>query len=132
MKGLKKLLLLPAMALVFTGCNKYYPELEQISEDMNKQCPMQIDADTRIDSTSVSDTPLKINYYYTVVGFDKEQDQLPAPLEDIKKDLQAACAVNLDTVEKMKSFRKNHVTLHYHYKDNKGRNLFDFTVKSEK
>lgn len=128
---LKKLLLFVVLSLA-VGCNDYYPELKRKSDDINKECPSQFDEDTRIDSTKATNNPLTLHYYYTVTSYDKQQDELPSPIEEIKRDIQNQAQQNMDTARPMEEFRVEGVIQHYHYKDNKGRNLFDFTVKSEK
>lgn len=103
-------------------------ELQKVTADMNQKCPMQVDADTRLDKTAF-EAPKTIQYHYTVLSFDK--DSLPN-IDGPKSFLMKQSQDNLDNSENMKLFRENDVKMHYFYKDKNGKPLFDFAINTTK
>ena len=122
-----------ATSMLVIGCvskDDYYNELVKVSQSMNKTCPVKIDDNTQLDSTSVIKSPLTLKYYYTAVALDLATTDID--LNDVKKVVQDASQKNYNTVESMKSFRDNNILLQYYYLDNKGKFMFDFTISPKK
>jgi len=117
------------IAFVALGCSKndlVYKEVAKASEEMNKQCPMVIDADTRLDNTMVTDNPVKLTYNYTVVTVEKKTNE--PQINTVKEAMMKTTQNSVDTNPQMKFYRENKVPLTYSYKDKNGDFLFDFTV----
>ncbi len=129
MKNKFKGFLITALVVVaLTGCNNNnaYQMVVKTSEELNKRCPMVIDAETRLDNTAALDNPVKLVYNYTLVNATKKElgDRLTSIKETMKPNIQNT----VDTNPEMKPFRDNHVLLMYSYKDKNGEYLFDFTI----
>jgi flagellar biosynthesis/type III secretory pathway M-ring protein FliF/YscJ len=122
-----------AFALAFFG-TKYVmssfkssnPELEKAVTEMNKQCPQVIDNETRLDSASTFDNTFQYNY--TLINFAKGDPKLD--VETVKKAIRASAQENFDVNPAMKTFREKDVSLKYNYKDKTGKDIFDFTIKT--
>ena len=130
--GIRQCFLILPAAFLFTGCakNDAFAELEDISVQMNKTCPMVIDSGTRLDSTAANETPLTLVYYYTATT--ANIDALPDNVEEVKVQLKQKAQDNLDTNPAMETFKKGNVALTYDYRDKNGRHLFNYTVSPKK
>jgi hypothetical protein len=124
------LVLLPAVLFMSCAKNDAFAELQEISAQMNKTCPLTIDSGTRLDSTGAKETPLSIVYYYTATTANK--DALPDNFEEVKQQLKEVSQKNLDTEPAMEVFRKQGVALTYNYKDKNGQYIFEYTVTAKK
>jgi len=120
------------VAVMVTGCVKdgQFTELQEMSDQMDKMCPMTIDSGTRLDSTAAKEEPLTLVYYYTATTASK--DALPDNVEQVKKDLKKQAQDNLDNSQDMEAFRKMNVALIYDYRDKNGEYLFNYTVAPTK
>jgi len=99
--------------------------LVKISKEMNRSMPKMMDAETRLDSTSVGDN--KLNYHYTLINVDKDSTYLN--FEEVKSEMKEKAQNNLDTNPVMKEYRENDIALQYIFKDKNNNNIFDYTVK---
>jgi len=120
-----------AVSVMCTGGNSA-PKLEVIkttSEEINKKCPMVVDAYTQLDNTTVTENPLTLVYLYTVSA---SKDSLDLDLNEAKKNLMKTTQNLADTSPEMAYMRDNAILLKYHYKDKNGKYLFDFTITPEK
>lgn len=117
-------------ASYFLSKNKDTPNamLVEASKEMNQSMPKMIDAETRLDSTSVGNETL--NYHYTLVNVLK--DSSVVDFEDVKSEMMKKAQNNIDTNEAMKEYRENDISLHYIFKDKKQNDVFDYTVKHQK
>lgn len=104
-------------------------ELKQIAKEMNANCPMRIDADTRLDnSMALGDKVLQYNY--TLVNIVKEDPAFNT--ESVKKLATAHAKERLNANPIMKEYSEQDILLKYYYKDKNGNYLFDFVIKPEK
>jgi len=125
--------LLSTLALGLVSCNTNdaaYSKLQEVSQQMNEKCPVKMDEDMRMDSTSVKRNPLGVSYYYTVVAVNK--DSLAVNLKDFEKKLKEPSQKYLDTSPETADFRKYDVSMSYYYYDKKGVPLFNFIIKPKK
>ncbi len=99
--------------------------LVKISKEMNRSMPKMMDAETRLDSTSVGNN--KLNYHYTLINIDKDSTYLN--FETVKSEMMEKAQSNLDTNPVMKEYRENDIALQYIFKDKNNNNVFDYTVK---
>jgi hypothetical protein len=97
------------------------------SKEMNKSMPKMLDAQIRLDSTSVENVTL--NYYYTLINIDKDSTFLD--FETVKSEMIKKAQGNLDTNPVMKEYRENNISLHYILKDKNKKSIFDYTVKNK-
>lgn len=130
---LQSLIFAITFAIAFFGArylfskNKNTPNamLVEASEEMNKTMPKMIDAETRLDSTSVDHETL--NYHYTLINI--VSDSSKATFDKVKVEMASKAQVNLDTNPAMKDYRENNISLHYIFKDKEENEVFDYTVK---
>jgi len=102
--------------------------LVEASQEMNKTMPKMIDAETRLDSTSVERETL--NYHYTLINMLKDSSKMD--FEAVKSTMLKKAQENIDTNPAMKDYRENNISLHYIFKDKEKNKLFDYTVKKQK
>jgi hypothetical protein len=105
-----------------------HSELKNAAVELNKMCPKMIDPATRIDSAVAIDNSLQ--YHYTLVAIDKAVSTIP--LDEARQFCEKNAQTNLDTNPNMDFYRKNNVSLEYHYRDKKGKPLFQFTIHTLK
>jgi hypothetical protein len=103
--------------------HRFDQKLVEACADLNRKCPMMVDRETRLDSTSIG--PARTwHYHYTLVHFKKEQLNL-AKLEGVMQPpILKAYRTSPDLVD----FRSYGVTLVYEYSDVDGVYLFAITV----
>jgi hypothetical protein len=102
--------------------------LEDMATALNKKCPVMVDNITRLDSASIpNDTTFQYNYTLSISKEDSIYKQ-----ESTKQLIKSNAQKNLDANPDMKYLRDNFVSLKYSYKDRNDKQLFDFTIKSEK
>jgi hypothetical protein len=95
--------------------------LVKISSETNKQLPIMVDSDTRLDSTmSVGD---KFYYKYTLVNFKLED----LDVEQIKQVMAPNIRNSACSVPELETFRNNGVKMIYNYHDMNG----DFVMQIE-
>ena len=87
-------------------------ELINISNLLNKQCPIVLDQDTRLDTTSTGPGN-SLTYYYTLVNYQKNEIDSDKFIKLLKPNILNNAKTNKD----MENFRKNKVELIYVYRD---------------
>ncbi|CAM3997727.1 hypothetical protein FLAN108750_04160 [Flavobacterium antarcticum] len=102
--------------------------LVTVSKEMNKTMPKMVDAETRLDSTSVENSTL--NYHYTLVNVVKDSTEID--LDEVKNTMKSRAQMNIDTNEAMKDYRENDLSLQYIFVDKEQNKVFDYTVKHQK
>lgn len=102
--------------------------LVTVSKEMNKTMPKMVDAETRLDSTSVENSTL--NYHYTLVNVIKDSTEID--LDEVKSTMKSRAQMNIDTNEAMKDYRENDISLQYIFVDKEQNKVFDYTVKHQK
>ena len=102
--------------------------LVTVSKEMNKTMPKMVDAETRLDSTSVENSTL--NYHYTLVNVIKDSTEID--LDEVKITMKSRAQMNIDTNEAMKDYRENDISLQYIFVDKEQNKVFDYTVKHQK
>lgn len=97
-------------------------QFEYAAEAVNKQCPMMVDADTRLDNAVASEGLFQ--YFYTLVNIDSD---------DFNKDtfdniLTPSLINNIKTHPDLKVYRDNQMTMRYNYADKNGNHLSQIDV----
>jgi len=121
------------IVLTVIGCTDdkaIFNVVVKASEEINKRCPMVIDADTRLDNTMATDNPVKLVYNYTIVTAEKKA--VEAQLSAAKEAMKANVENSVNTNPEMKFYQDNQIPLTYSYKDKNGEFLFDFTITPKK
>jgi len=115
-----------AMVLVqqfFFKSPSFDKQMMQMASELNKTCPVMVDAETRLDNTVA--LPDKIfTYNYTLVN--QVKDSLN--VEELKNYLTPLVTNNIKTNPVMKFYRDNKITLSYYYKDKQGVFLLNIDV----
>ncbi len=100
--------------------------LTQTANRLNKECPIHVDKETRLDS--VIALPNKIlQYNYTFINYLKK-DLL---MTYIKKNLEPDLIELVKTSQELKSLRENGVIMNYNYNDKKGEFLLKISITPE-
>lgn len=98
-------------------------EMVQMASEINKNCPIMLDAQTRLDNTiALPDNVFQYNY--TLVNSEKAS----LDIEGLKKYLEPIIYNVAKTNPDMKLLRDNKTTLNYYYKDKSGVYLFTISV----
>ena len=90
-------------------------KLVQTSKDLNARLPLNVDSETRWDTT-VSGPGKCLTYCYTLINVSKSEIDPEQVTAKIKPEL----LLNYRTSPSMKLLRENHVILRYMYKDKVG------------
>lgn len=98
-----------------------------IADEINKNCPFMVDAETRLDNT-IAIPPNSFQYNYTLVNKTREMiDTL-----EVKKNLEPYIINNIRTNPEMKLQRDKKIDIIYYYKDKNGNYLFMICATPEK
>ncbi len=113
------------------GCFKdmFDADLMRAAIEINKNCPIMVDRETRLDNTIA--LPNKVfQYNYTIVNLTKDE----LDIGKLKKTMQPLLLNNIKTNEDLKSMRDKKVTMKYTYKDKNAVYLFamEFTYDDYK
>ncbi len=106
------------------GCGKTIEQsLESAAQEVNKTCPRNVDAETRLDKTEAG--PGKtFTYQYTLINRTKSE----LDIEKLNAALRHGIVKGYKTDPAMKVFRDNGVTMHYRYNDKEGVALTEVVV----
>jgi hypothetical protein len=83
-----------------------------IAKGLNQSCPIMLDSETRLDSSSVSAESI-FQYHYTLVNMLKVNVNIP----ELKQYIEPSIINNIKTNDQMKVLRDNSVTFEYIYSD---------------
>lgn len=98
----------------------------EMTKEMNKSCPIMVDAETRLDNT-VFLMGKTIQYNYTLVNIESEDvDTL-----DFKMIMEPLIINNAKTNPQMKSLREYETNINYLYKDKYGKYICIIELKAE-
>lgn len=104
----------------------YQALLEEAAKEINAECPIMIDNETRLDSVTTAEN-LTFVYYYTLIYMDK----LNVNVDELKGYLEPNVLDNAQYNDAMEDFRQNRVTMIYRYVDMEGSFLFEIDVRPE-
>jgi hypothetical protein len=115
-----------AVQQVFFKPPTFDKQMMQIASELNKSCPIMVDAETQLDNAvAIPDNTLQYNY--TLVSMERATFDI----SELKNYLQPIILNNIKTNPDLKIFRDNDVTMAYSYKDKNGEHLFKLTFKPE-
>ncbi len=107
------------------GKGKLERKLQDAADEINKNIPVMVDAETRLDSASVSGDTLR--YHFTLPNESVARKTLDP--QSASAFVKEQAQKNYDTQSGMEELRQEGVLLHYFYKDQQGLDAFDFTIK---
>ena len=101
-------------------------QMMQIASELNKSCPIMVDAETQLDN-AVALPDNTFQYNYTLVSM----EGATLDISELENYLQPIILNNIKTNPDLKTFRDNDVIMAYNYKDKNGEHLFKLTFKPE-
>lgn len=109
--------------LLFVGVSQYFlrPTLDidetlaVVASEINKNCPMYIDQELRMDNTMAMPNKT-LQYNYTIVNYALEE----LNMEVVESMLFTGILENIQTNPDLKEMREAKVTFNYYYKDKNG------------
>lgn len=121
-------------ALVFFAVQQFFfnfPFLDKammaMASEINKSCPLMVDAETRLDnSTALAENTFQYNY--TLINVDVEN----VNPEEMKQTLEPYLIDHIKNNQQMELFRKLKTTINYAYKDKAGKFLFMVSITPDK
>lgn len=136
----KSKFLLPTIAGIFSFFISFYAidhfffktqsfdkVMMSIADEINKICPLMVDAETRLDN-AIAIPPNSFQYNYTLINTTREMiDTL-----EMKKNLELYIINNIRTNPEMKLQREKKIDIIYYYKDKNGNYLFMICATPEK
>lgn len=102
-------------------------DLEAAVDGVNSQCPMVVDATSRLDSASHY-TNYQMTYFYTIHSVSFRDIDLP----QFQTLMQTKMQEKYDSAAEFDLFRKSNVAIAYDYKDKDGKFLAYFVCDSKK
>jgi hypothetical protein len=96
----------------------------EISNELNENCPITLDSETRLDNTVVLPNNI-FQYNYTLPNMEKEKINI----EEMKTYLYPTMINFVKTTPEMKQIRENNVVVNYYYRDKNNNYLFTISVK---
>ena len=99
--------------------------LVNAATEINKQCPMMVDENTRLQSVmTLPNNTLQFSYILVnVVLIDVSDD-----LESMKETLKSGHITDLKNNQDLEVFRKNKTTMVYYYYDRDGNSILEITI----
>jgi ribosomal protein L37E len=100
--------------------------LVEMASEMNKNLPMMIDANTRLDNVMAT-FGKTVLYSYTITGLETATMDTLAMKQILEPQILNIVKTNPD----MKYFRENDITMRYYYKEESGNYLFSIVITPE-
>ena len=98
----------------------------KFAKEMNKQCPLMIDAETRLDKVNaLADNTLHFNY--TLINHVKDS----LPIENMKSYMEPTILDKIKASPTLNKYIKKNLTWVYSYNDKKGDFIFKITYTPE-
>ena len=110
----------------FTRPITFDKALMSIAKEINKNCPIQVDADTRLDNTMTLPENI-FQYNYSLVNTEQKDIDTNYLIEYLKPTIHNY----VRTSSQMKNIREKKVIINYSYSDKNGVHLFIISVKPE-
>jgi hypothetical protein len=115
-----------AVQQVFFKPPTFDKQMMQIASELNKSCPIMVDAETQLDNAlALPDNTFQYNY--TLVNMER----VTVDISELENYLQPRILNNIKTNPDLKTFRDNDVIMAYNYKDRNGVHLFKLIFKPE-
>ncbi len=116
-----------AVQQIFFKSAPYDKAMMEIASELNKSCPIMIDAETRLDNT-IALPENTFQYNYTLVNI----DQASPDTSSMKSMLEPIITNYVRTNPQMKYQRDHKTTIVYSYRSNSGQYLFGITITPDK
>lgn len=130
MKHLKFTLLILSILLMSVGCKKQIDKVvfTKIVNEVNKQCPMEVDYLTTLENCEyVPDKKIKYNY---IIDTDMMNQNLDLFRQSIEKQITYEMSIMMSQKE-TQALKKLHPTIIFSYKDKAGKFIFEKEMTPE-
>lgn len=97
-------------------------KIVEVSKELNKTLPRTLDQVTRMDTT-IPGPGKKITYLYTLLGLSSKDLTM-----EVKSEIEKSVRSQVKKSSGTKVFRENNVDMKYVYRDEKGVEIFSFTI----
>lgn len=101
-------------------------QMLQITSELNKFCPIMVDAETQLDNV-VALSKNTLQYNYTLLSAERASVDISV----LENYMQPIILNIIKTNPDLKIFRDNDVIMAYNYRDKNGKHLFKLTFKPE-
>lgn len=119
-------IILISVELIFYRSSSPDRTILKFTKEMNKHCPMMIDAETRLDKVNaLADNTL--HFDYTLIYHVKDS----LPVENMKNYMQPMILNKIKTSETLSKFLDKKLTWVYSYNDKNGDFIFNLTYTPE-
>jgi hypothetical protein len=115
-----------AIKKIYFTPTSFDKNLENLSDELNKNCPMMIDQNTRLEGTRANKGK-EFQFNYTLVNMEKENIKE----DELKNFLYNQILDNMKNNPDLQYFKDNETTLSHSYKDKNNTPLFDLTFTSK-
>lgn len=115
-----------AIKKIYFTPSSFDKKLENLSLEMNKNCPMMIDKNTRLDGTQTNKGK-EFQFNYTLVNMEKDNIKE----DELQKFLYDQILTNMKNNPDLQYFKDNETTMSHSYKDKNNIPLFDLTFTSK-
>jgi hypothetical protein len=100
-------------------------QLTDAAAEVNRQCPVQVDAGTRLDSARAA-SATELQYFYTLTALDR--NTMTADIAQLEARTKPMLAEMVRTTPAMADLRAHSVTLTYLYRDRNGTPLMRIPI----
>ncbi len=100
--------------------------MQLIANELNKNCPMMVDEETRLDKVSLPSKTV-FQYNYTLINYDKSQIDTTKLKDALEQNIIQITKTN----PQMQYQRDNNVTMNYFYNDKNGDYLMTIIISPE-
>ncbi len=101
-------------------------KMMQMAGELNKNCPIMIDKDTRLDN-SIALPGNAFLYNYTLINLTKDEIDTAV----FNANLRPTILNTIKTSPDLKVFRANNIEMQYNYKDKQGVFIYKFIFQSK-
>jgi hypothetical protein len=92
-------------------------QLQKAAKEINRQCPLQVDAGTRLDSARAT-SATELQYFYTLTATDRAA--MTVDIAQLEAQTKPMLVESVRTNQAMADLREHSVTLIYNYSDRVG------------
>jgi hypothetical protein len=121
--------MLTSVVILFTGCNLadsiVDKTLSDASKQINEQCPMKVDSETRLDNTEALAGKI-FQYNYTLVNYSKDK-LTEEQINELQNIAKTELLKTIKTNSSLKALRDVDTTFIYVYKSNDGHEIMSLT-----
>ncbi len=112
--------------MLFNSSNSFDQAMMKAASEINKNCPIMVDKNTRLDN-AVALPENVFQYNYTLLNLEKSK----VNIEEMRAYIQPNVVNNVKTNPDMKDYKENKVTMVYNYRDKNGVFILKIDVTPE-